>query len=207
MTDIVSALVQAWAQFKIRTLLRQGEIDRGDCMSSKADLKRVHIIQTAIQYLKDNDLSTLTLERVAERANISKGGLLYHFNTKDALQTAIAETILNDVIQSYEHLASFEQGTGRLSRAFILTSQKDLANGASLNIAIQILQNDHSSISTVYECLLEELFQDGLEAAVVHLIRLTIDGLYYSKLLNIAPISDKATEGVFEQLMHMTRKD
>jgi len=176
-------------------------------MSSKADLKRSHIIQTAIQYLKDNELSTLTLDKIASRANISKGGLLYHFNTKDALQTAIAETILNEVIQSFEHLASFEQGTGRLSRAFILTSQKDLANGASLNIAIQLLQHDHSSISTVYECLLEELFHDGLEASVVHLIRLTIDGLYYSKLLNIAPISVKATDGVFEQLMHMTRKD
>lgn len=176
-------------------------------MSSKADLKRSHIIQTAIQYLKDNDLSTLTLDKIANRANISKGGLLYHFKTKDALQTAIAETILNEVVQSYEHLASLEQGIGRLTRAFIFASQKDLANGASLNIAIQIMQNDHSAISTVYDCLLDELFQDGLEESIVHLIRLTIDGLYYSKLLNIAPISAKATDGVFEQLMHMTRKD
>ncbi len=176
-------------------------------MSSKADLKRLHIIEAAIQYLKDNDLSTLTLDKVADRANISKGGLLYHFKTKDALQSAIAETILNDVVQFYEHQASLEQGKGRLTRAFILASQKDLANGGSLNIAVQLLQNDHSSISAVYECLLEELFQDGLDVSIVHLIRLTIDGLYYSKLLNIAPISAKETEGVFEQLMHMTRKD
>lgn len=176
-------------------------------MSSKADLKRSHIIQTAIQYLKDNDLSTLTLDKIASSANISKGGLLYHFKTKDTLQTAIAETIMNEVIQSYEHFASLEQGTGRLTRAFILASEKDLANGAALNIAIQIMQNDHSIISTVYECLLDELFQDGLEQSVVHLIRLTIDGLYYSQLLTIAPISDEATKGVFEQLMYMTRKD
>lgn len=176
-------------------------------MSSKADLKRSYIIQTAIDYLKENDLSTLTLEKIASKANISKGGLLYHFISKDALQIAIAEKILNEVVQSYEYQASLEQGTGRLTRAFILASQKDLANGASLNIAIQIMQNDNSAISTVYECLLDELFQDGLEESVVHLIRLTIDGLYYSKLLNIAPISAKVADGVFEQLMHMTRKD
>ena len=176
-------------------------------MSSKADLKRLHITQTAIQFLIDNDLSTLTLDKVANRASISKGGLLYHFKTKDSLQIAIAETILNDVVQSYEHLASLEHGTGRLTRAFILASQKDLANGAALNIAIQIMQNDHSAISTVYECLLDELFQDGLDESVVLMIRLTIDGLYYSKLLNIAPISNEAADGVFEQLMHMTRKD
>ncbi|MDM5247690.1 MULTISPECIES: TetR/AcrR family transcriptional regulator [unclassified Lysinibacillus] len=176
-------------------------------MSSKADLKRLHIIQTAIQYLKDNDVSTLTLDKIASRGNISKGGLLYHFKTKDALQTAIAETILNDVMHLYEHLASQEQGTGRLTRAFILASQKDLAKGASLNIAIQILQQDHASIASAYECLLEELFEDGLEVSIVHLIRLTIDGLYYSKRLNIAPISTEAIEGVFEQLMQMTRKE
>ncbi|QQP14341.1 hypothetical protein FJQ98_10160 [Lysinibacillus agricola] len=51
------------------------------------------------------------------------------------------------------------------------------------------------------------MFQDGLELPTVHLIRLTIDGLYYSRLLNIAPISNEATEGAFEQLLQMTRKD
>ncbi len=30
MTDIVSALVQDWPQFKIRTQLRQGEIDNSE---------------------------------------------------------------------------------------------------------------------------------------------------------------------------------
>ncbi|QQP14340.1 hypothetical protein FJQ98_10155 [Lysinibacillus agricola] len=62
---------------------------------------------------------------------------------EDALQSAIAETILSEVIQSYEPLTSQEQGKGRLTRAFIFASPKDLANGASLNIAIQIMQNDH----------------------------------------------------------------
>jgi len=55
--------------------------------------------------------------------------------------------------------------------------------------------------------LLEELCMDGLEVSIVHLIRLTIDGLYYAKRLNIAPITDEAVEGVFEQLMQMTWKD
>ena len=58
------------------------------------------------------------------------------------------------------------------------------------------MQNDHLSISSAYECLLEELCKDGLEVSIVHLIRLTIDGLYYSKRLNIAPITDEAVEGV-----------
>lgn len=176
-------------------------------MSSKASQKRALIIQTAIQFIQENDLNALTLEGVAGKAGISKGGLLYHFRTKDALQSAIAETIMEEVMESYEALASKEHGIGRLTRGFILGSRKDLMEGARLNIAIQIMQNEHSSISEEYERLLEDLMHDGLEESSVHLIRLTIDGLYYSKLLNIAPVSEEVAEQVFEQLLQMARKD
>ncbi|KOS68748.1 hypothetical protein AEA09_09495 [Lysinibacillus contaminans] len=176
-------------------------------MSTKASQKRDLIIQTAIQYIQDNDLNSLTLDGVAGKAGISKGGLLYHFKTKDALQAAIAETIMDEIMQSYEKFAHQEYGAGRLTRGFILVSQKDLAQGARLNIAIQIMQNEHSSISEEYERLLDDLMHDGLEESTVHLIRLTIDGLYYSKLLNIAPVSREVEEKVFEQLLQMARKD
>lgn len=176
-------------------------------MSLKASQKRALIIQTAIQYIQENDLNSLTLDSVAGKAGISKGGLLYHFKTKDALLAAIAETIMDEIMQSYEELAQQEHGAGRLTRAFILSSQKDLAEGARLNIAIQIMQNEDSTISEVYEQLLEDLLHDGIEASIVHLIRLTIDGLYYSKLLNIAPVSEEVAEKVFEQLYQMARKE
>ncbi|MFJ7736309.1 TetR/AcrR family transcriptional regulator [Lysinibacillus sp. NPDC097287] len=176
-------------------------------MFSKASQKRTLIIQTAIQYIQENDLNSLTLDGVAGKAGISKGGLLYHFKTKDALQSAIAETIMEEVMQSYEEFASQEHGVGRLTRGFILGSRKDLMEGARLNIAIQIMQNEHSSISEEYEHFLEDLMHDGLEESSVHLIRLTLDGLYYSKLLNIAPVSEEIAEKVFEQLLQMARKD
>ncbi|MGE7090453.1 TetR family transcriptional regulator [Lysinibacillus sp. NPDC048646] len=176
-------------------------------MSTKASAKRALIIRTAIHYLQENDLSTLTLEKVAGKAGVSKGGLLYHFKTKDVLHAAIAESIMAEFIESYEKRAQQEHGVGRLTRGFILASQQDLAEGAWFNIAIQIIQNEHTSISTAYEQILEDLLHDDLETSIVHLIRLTIDGLYYSKLLNIAPVSKEVTEMVFAQLLQMTRKD
>ncbi|MEK5333017.1 TetR/AcrR family transcriptional regulator [Lysinibacillus sp. FSL W8-0992] len=176
-------------------------------MSSKADLKRAHIIHTAIQYLKEHDLHTLTLDKIAQKANISKGGLLYHFKSKDELYSAIAQTIMTEFVDSFEAITQLEHGTGKRTRGFILASQKDYEDGAWINIAIQIIQNDNHSISIAYEQLLESLLHDGLEPSIVHMIRLTIDGLYYSKLLNIAPVSKQVTETVFDQLLQMTRKD
>ncbi|QDQ02564.1 hypothetical protein FOH38_20060 [Lysinibacillus fusiformis] len=60
-----------------------------------------------------------------------------------------------------------------------------------------------TSTLTAKKCYLH----DDLESSIVHMIRLTIDGLYYSKLLNIAPVSKEIMEIVFEQLLQMTRKD
>lgn len=175
-------------------------------MLSKADLKRAHIIQTAIHYLNEHELHTLTLDKVAQKASISKGGLLYHFHTKDELFLAIAHSIMAEFVDSFEALSKLEHGIGKRTRGFILASQKDFEEGAWINIAIQINHHDNQAISVAYEQLLDSLLQDGLEPSIVHMIRLTIDGLYYSKLLNIAPVSKEVSDSVFQQLLQMTRK-
>jgi len=176
-------------------------------MTSKAHLKRSHIIQASLQFLKEHDIHTLTLDKIAQKASISKGGLLYHFKTKDELYSAIAQTIMTEFVDSFEALTELEYGTGKRTRGFILASQQDYDKGAWIKIAIQIIHDDDNSISIAYEQLLESLLDDGLDSSIVHMIRLTIDGLYYSKLLNIAPVSQEVTDSVFEQLLQMTRKD
>ena len=51
----------------------------------------------------------------------------------------------------------------------------------------------------MYECLMNDLLQENdIDASTVQLIRLTIDGLYYSRLLNILPVSDRVTDEVIE---------
>lgn len=60
----------------------------------------------------------------------------------------------------------------------------------------------------MYECLMNDLLQENdIDASTVQLIRLTIDGLYYSRLLNILPVSDRVTDEVIEKLLQMTRKE
>ncbi len=60
----------------------------------------------------------------------------------------------------------------------------------------------------MYECLMNDLLRENdIDASTVQLIRLTIDGLYYSRLLNILPVSDRVTDEVIEKLLQMTRKE
>ncbi|MCW2881027.1 MAG: putative transcriptional regulator, TetR family [Sphaerisporangium sp.] len=53
-------------------------------------------MNAAERLLADQGAQCLTLSAVAERAGVSKGGLLYHFNTKEALIKGMIERLIAD---------------------------------------------------------------------------------------------------------------
>jgi AcrR family transcriptional regulator len=67
-------------------------------------MKKDALLDAAEAVLSEQGTQALTLNAVAERAGVSKGGLLYHFPTKEALVRAmVARTIdeFDDLIASY----------------------------------------------------------------------------------------------------------
>ena len=46
---------------------------------------RENIFNAANNIIRENGLEGFTLDAVAKKANVSKGGLLYHFPSKNAL--------------------------------------------------------------------------------------------------------------------------
>ena len=79
----------------------------------------------------------LTLDAVAERAGLSKGGLLYNFPTKEALLQAMIQRLVDEVSAEREALrAQAERGRNleaRLCTAALLKLRKgrtkEVANG------------------------------------------------------------------------------
>ncbi|MFD0658422.1 TetR/AcrR family transcriptional regulator [Thermocatellispora tengchongensis] len=59
-------------------------------------MRRDELLDAAESLLADQGAHALTLAAVAERAGVSKGGLLYHFNSKDALVRAMVERLIAD---------------------------------------------------------------------------------------------------------------
>ena len=62
-------------------------------------MKRDSILDAAELVLFEHGTQALTLAAVAERAGVSKGGLLYHFPSKESLLGALAQRY----VQSMEH--------------------------------------------------------------------------------------------------------
>lgn len=59
-------------------------------------MRRDELLDAAERLLEDQGAQGLTLAAVAERAGVSKGGLLYHFAGKDALISAMIERLIAD---------------------------------------------------------------------------------------------------------------
>jgi AcrR family transcriptional regulator len=80
-------------------------------------MKREALLDAAECVLFERGTQALTLACVAERAGISKGGLLYHFPNKEALIRGLVERLIEEfdaLIASYE-----TGGPGSYTRAFV----------------------------------------------------------------------------------------
>lgn len=80
-------------------------------------MKRDALLDAAETVLLENGTQALTLSAVAERAGVSKGGLLYHFPNKETLITCL----VSRVIAEFDELVmSFDTGgPNSYTRAYV----------------------------------------------------------------------------------------
>ncbi|MCT9931366.1 TetR/AcrR family transcriptional regulator [Planotetraspora sp. A-T 1434] len=96
-------------------------------------MRRDELLDAAECLLEDQGAQGLTLAAVAQRAGVSKGGLLYHFSSKEALIRAMIERLIAEfdaLIEAQREStytraylkATFEAvGSGRLRRWAVVT--------------------------------------------------------------------------------------
>jgi AcrR family transcriptional regulator len=80
-------------------------------------MKKDALLDAAEALLSEQGTTALTLTAVADRAGVSKGGLLYHFPTKEAL----IKGLVTRVIEEFDTLVDrYDDGTpGSYGRAYV----------------------------------------------------------------------------------------
>ncbi len=180
-------------------------------MKSKAEIKRRLILDATKEIILENGLAALTLDAAAKKADISKGGLLYHFPNKEALTKGVAQYIFEEFsYHFYQYADNDPDEKGKWTRALIKASQYDLKHNVELNAAIlaaSSLEPDIAeNISRGYNVILEKLDDDHISPLTATTVRLALDGIYYSQMLHVAPLEKGKVDEVIQQLMEMTKK-
>lgn len=140
----------------------------------------------------------LTLEAVAKEANVSKGGLLYHFPSKEALVRGLLE----------HHLDRFEQAleqSGKpFAQAYVEMGSYDGSEGLTLGMMAAL---------ALYPGLLEVIreryrrwYGKVSPSAGVMVALLATDGLFLADVMGYAP-QGEARGRVLERMLELAQED
>lgn len=146
--------------------------------------------------LQETGERATTLTAVAARARVSKGGLLYHFASKEALAQGLIAR-LDALVE--EDLAAMREAADGPSRYYVRTS---VWTGGALDTAFvavaQLAQESHAAaqraMQRAREQWLELILEEVGEEATAHAILLLGDGLYFDAALSgdLAPAGEGA---------------
>ena len=86
------------------------------------DITQRRLLDVAGELVTESGVMALTLDAVAKRAGVSKGGLLHHFPSKHALLMAMVEDISSRFMgQVAEQARDDPDAHGRSARAYVRT--------------------------------------------------------------------------------------
>jgi AcrR family transcriptional regulator len=175
---------------------------------------REKILNAAEARLLAGGPAGLVLDAVAKDAGVSKGGLLYHFPSKEALVGGLCDRMLARFDEALVALSSADpEPRGAWTRAYLISTVteqgKPADNSAQLMAGIlATLGRDSAHLENVRQHFVRwhaKLESDGIDPATATLVRLAADGLWLSALLGLQQIDTEASTNVFRELREMTR--
>jgi len=173
------------------------------------------ILDAAQARLLSQGPSGLVLDAVASEAGVSKGGLLYHFPSKEALIRGLSERMLAgfDAIQEALHAADADPD-GAWTRAYVrstVTPKGEPADDSARLMAglLAGLGGDASHLGEVqarfqhWQSRIERA--DGIDPTDATIVRLAADGLWLSALIGLPGMPKTLARKVMARLDAMTR--
>jgi AcrR family transcriptional regulator len=190
-------------------------------MFVKTDIKN-KLLDAAEAVVVRAGIGNLTLDAVASEAGISKGGLLYHFPSKEKLVEAMVQRVADTWRKNFlEAYTAIPEGPGRIVRAMLNTCMADVQcrsdqvrrSSAAVFAALAETQGcpgcpENSPIEpmrAVYRDLFVRVAEDGLPPGVGETAVAAIDGLWLYWVLGMVPVDQAMIDRVRGAIEEMIR--
>jgi AcrR family transcriptional regulator len=171
---------------------------------------RDRLLQAAIHVIQHQGIDHLTLDAVAKEAQVSKGGLLYHFASKEALALGVIQYLMDDFDAAINHELALDQGPdspGKWLRAYVKATfnYTNLPTALVGNLLSAITLNPEllQPIQDRFSYWQQQCQANGLDPVRANLVRLTADGLGTSDLFGINLLHPDLRLPVLELLLDL----
>jgi AcrR family transcriptional regulator len=175
---------------------------------------RTKLVQAANQVVLTKGVTGLTLEAVAREAGVSKGGLLYHFPSKQALIEGMISELYEEYFDRLARAADEDDsvaGKGRWLRAYARSAfagtEETTANSRATLLAAAAGAPDLLQPIRDHFARWQELAEsDGLDPAHATVIRLAVEGAWFADFLGLAPPAAALRAEVLERILELTQE-
>lgn len=170
---------------------------------------RERIFEAAERVVTEVGAARLTLDAVAQAAGMSKGGLLYHFPSKEALLSALAQRHVRQLRGCIEHaragLAS-DAPAGELKGCVLGLLGDDPRSKALGATLLATAANDPTLLEVIREHIdqqSQELAATASTFARAAVVALAVDGLKMRESLRISTLSVEQRAAIVQELLKL----
>jgi AcrR family transcriptional regulator len=156
------------------------------------------ILDAAEDLICTRGIAGFTLDAVAQAAGVSKGGLLYHFNSKDSLISGLQRRMASRIA------ASVQEAEGRsepILQAFVRQLRQDYERGGQSFAALLLAREQEKpceELQTLMACLSQRSSVDGDSRPT--LLLLATLGLILSSLARLPCPAPEHASTLFDEL-------
>ena len=170
--------------------------------------KRDQLLAAALSVVRRDGTDALTLDAVAAAAGVSKGGLLYHFDSKEALVRGLVELLVQGFDAQLQH---HDDGTpGSFTRAYLEATVHPAPGAddatAGLLAAVALAPHLLEPLRAQYRTWAKRLDADRIDVVDAWVVRLATDGLWMAELLGFEPPPRARRAQVIERLRGLTQR-
>ena len=177
-------------------------------MAAKKQNSREKILDAVKAVARDSGFGNLSLDAIAARAGVSKGGLLYNFPTKAALMRALVEDFIADFETELDQHA--HGGPGELVSAYVrlFSAKYDETESEGVGLLAAIAEDPDflKPIKAFHRRLLDRLKADAEDNTAMLIVYLVLEGLQSMKLLDMRVLTDDETATVMTALQRLTER-
>ena len=184
----------------------------------KTTAPTIDLILTAAERVALRDgVLRLTVEAVAREAKLSKGGVLYHFATKESLIQAMLDRLIQYCEQEMAQHQQDDVVPGCWTRAYVRKTLAPLTPypgeaafpkskevGAGLIVAAATNPKLLEPLRKRFRTWQRAIERDGISPTRATVVRLAVDGLWLADVLGIWSLSDKLRRQVLNELIRLT---
>lgn len=173
---------------------------------------RETLLDAAQAIVTERGVPAMTLENVAALAGVTKGGLIYHYKTRELLLQALIERIVEQIESRYQAEAAKQ---GQTLEALLIAmiddtfamSAVDKVLMRNLLAAVSNYPNQLGPVQRMYERVISSITRQGEHSGLALMVSCALDGLVFLELLNIKLFSKDERARMRQALIDAVKRD